>query len=304
MKLRLKSGIHLDIATADYFQDPCEQPSLTQSIASVLLDKSPRHAALRHPRLNPAWEPYEDKKFAIGNAAHKILIGRGKDLAVFDAPDWNAKGMGKGAKTELHEQRDAALAAGQVPLLRWQEHTAIDMAASFRDQMSAMPSDIVSAFLPGGGGAGEVVIIAEYEGVILRSMVDWMRDPCHLDDLKTTGKSASPDNLPYVMADGGWDLQAAIQERILDVLDPDGRGRRHHYFYLQENDDPYEVTVCELPESVMTIGRAKLDKAIGIWRTCMASNRWPGYARVVHQPSYPAYMEARVLERLMGGEDE
>lgn len=296
MTLRLAQGIHLDIASADYFSDPCEQPSLTQSIAKVLLDKSPRHAALRHPRLNPAWEPYEDTKFNIGNAAHKLLIGRGKELVVVDADDWRTKAA--------KEARDDAHAAGKVAILNHQHHAAVEMAASFREQIAAMPGDVLAAFLPGGGAAGEVVIIAEYKGIILRSMVDWMRDPCHLDDLKTTGKSASPDNLPYVMADGGWDLQAAIQERILDVLDPDGRGRRHHYFYLQENDDPYEVTVCELPESVMTIGRAKLDKAIGIWRRCMETNRWPGYARVVHQPAYPAYMEARVLERLMGGEDE
>lgn len=293
--LRLAPGIHLDIASADYFADPCSEPSLTQSIASVLLDKSPRHAALRHPRLNPAWEPYEDTKFNIGNAAHKLLIGRGKELVVVEADDWRTKAA--------KEQRDEAHAAGKVAILDHQHVTARAMADSFREQMANIPA-CQWAFVPDSGGHGEVVIIAEYEGVILRSMVDWMRDPCHLDDLKTTSKSASPDNLPYVMADGGWDLQAAIQERILDVLDPTNAGRRHHYFYLQENDDPYEVTVCELSESVMTIGRTKLDKAIGIWRTCMASNRWPGYARVVHQPSYPAYMEARVLERLMGGEDE
>ncbi len=295
MTLRLKPGIHLDIPTADYFLDPAEQPSLTQSIASVLLDKSPRHAALRHPRLNPAWEPYEDTKFNIGNAAHKLLIGRGKELVVVEADDWRTKAS--------KEVRDEAHEAGKVAILAHQFETADDMAMSFREQIAAIP-DCATAFVPETGGNGEVVIIAEYEGVILRSMIDWMRDPCHLDDLKTTGKSASPDNLPYVMADGGWDLLAAIQERILDVLDPDGRGRRHHYFYLQENYDPYEVMVCELPESVMTIGRAKLDKAIGIWRTCIEANRWPGYARVVHQPAYPQYMEARVLERLMGGEDE
>ncbi len=293
--LRLKPGIHLDIASADYFADPCESPSLTQSIASVLLDRSPRHAALRHPRLNPAWKPHEDTKFNIGNAAHKLLIGRGKELVVVEADDWRTKAA--------KEQRDEAHAAGKVAILEHQFRTASTMADAFREQIFHVPG-CTEAFDTRFGGDGEVVIIAEYEGVILRSMVDWMRDPCHLDDLKTTGKSASPDNLPYVMADGGWDLQAAIQERIHHKMGYKSHRFRHHYFYLQENDDPYEVTVCELPESVMTIGRAKLDKAIGIWRTCMETNRWSGYARVVHQPAYPAYMEARVLERLLSGEDE
>ncbi len=292
--LRLKSGIHLDIASADYFSDPCESPSLTQSIASVLLDRSPRHAALRHPRLNPAWEPYEDTKFNIGNAAHKLLIGRGKELVIVEADDWRTKAA--------KEEREAAQEAGSVAILAHQYKTAQAMSDAFVEQVQQIP-DCQEAFMGMAGGHGEVVIIADYEGVTLRSMVDWMRDTTHLDDLKTTGISASPDRLPYAMADGGWDLQAAIQERILDVLDPSTAGRRHHYFYLQENDDPYEVTVCELPESVMTIGRAKLDKAIGIWRRCMTENRWPGYPRLVHSPVYPPYLEARAIESLMDGGD-
>lgn len=293
--MTIAPGIHLDIPSSEYFSDPCSVPSLTQSIASVLLDRSPRHAALRHPRLNPAWEPYEDTKFNIGNAAHKLLIGRGKELVVVEADDWRTKAA--------KEARDEAHAAGKVALLAHQHKTATAMSDALLEQVTSIEG-CRSAFRPYLGGHGEVVIIAEYEGVILRSMVDWMRDTTHLDDLKTTGMSASPDRLPYAMADGGWDLQAAIQERILDVLDAPGRGRRHHYFYLQENDDPYEVTVCELPESVMHIGRQKLDKAIAIWRDCMWLNRWPGYARVVHQPAYPPYLEARVVEKLMGGEDD
>lgn len=293
--IRLAPGIHLDVASADYFSDPAESASLTQSIASVLLERSPRHAALRHPRLNPAWEPYEDTKFNIGNAAHKLLIGRGKELVIVEADDWRTKAA--------KEARDEAHAAGKVALLAHQHRTAQAMASALTEQIAPIPNCAL-AFSPACGGHGEVVIIAEYNGVILRSMIDWMHSTTELHDLKTTGMSASPDRLAYAMADGGWDLQAATQERILDVIDPPGRGRRHHYFYLQENEDPYEVTVCELPESVMTIGRAKLDKAIGIWRDCITNNRWPGYPRVVHSPAYPPYLEARVVEQLMGGEDD
>ena len=292
--MQLKPGIHLDVSTADYFADPCTEPSLTQSIASVLLSQSPRHAALKHPRLNPAWEPHEDTKFNIGNAAHKLLIGRGKELVIVEADDWRTKAA--------KEMRAEAQEAGKVAILSHQHKTAVDMAASFHEQIAEIPG-CVGAFMAGGGAAGEVVIIAEYQGIILRSMVDWMRDTTHLDDLKTTGISAAPDRIPYAMADGGWDLQAAIQERILDQLDPDNRGRRHHYFYLQENEDPFEVTACELPESVMTIGRAKLDKAIEIWKTCMKQDRWPGYPRVIHSPVYPAYLEARIIESLMEEKD-
>jgi hypothetical protein len=48
-----RPGIYLDVAANDYHADPCPAPSFTQSIAKVLLEKSPAHARLAHPRLCP-----------------------------------------------------------------------------------------------------------------------------------------------------------------------------------------------------------------------------------------------------------
>jgi hypothetical protein len=45
---------------------------------------------------------------------------------------------------------------------------------------------------------------------------------------------------PVVM---GWDIQAAMHERALDVLDPDNAGRRKHFYINQENEPPYALTV-------------------------------------------------------------
>jgi hypothetical protein len=292
-----KPGIYLDVPTADYFSDPCFFPSLTQSVAKILLDRFPKKAWLAHPRLNPAWEPFEHKKFAIGNAAHSLMMGRGKELAVFDEADWNATGGGKGAKKELHELRDEALAQGKVPILKHQHDTAVDMVVSARTQLLTIP-DLTDAFIEGNG---EVVIAAEVDGVWLRSMVDWMVDPCHLYDYKTTDLCAAPERIPYIMANAGWDVQAAIQERILDVINPAGAGRRHHYFVCQETDEPYAMVPSELPESVMNIGRRKLTAAMQIWRSCMTTGDWPLYSRKVQSPAYPAYAEARWEEKLMGG---
>ncbi len=295
-----KPGIYLDMATADYFGDPCPVPSLTQSVAKILLDRFPKKAWLAHPALNPNWEPKEDKKFAIGNAAHGLMLGRGKDMAIFDHEDWNATGAGKGAKKELHEQRDIALEQNKVPILRHQYDAASEMVLSARLQLSAMQDDLPGAFTD---GHGEVVIAAEVQGVWLRSMVDWMVDPTHLYDYKTTDMTASPERIPYIMAAAGWDIQAAIQERIFDAIDPAGQGRRHHYFVCQETDEPFAVVPSELPESVMNIGRRKLDAAITVWRSCVVTGEWPMYGRKVLSPSYPAYAEARWMERLAEEEE-
>ena len=281
-----KPGIYLDVATADYFGDPCPVPSLTQSIAKILLDRSPKHAWLAHPALNPNWERHEATKFDIGNTGHSLLIGRGKALEVIDADDWRTKAA--------KEQREQAELAGKLGILRHQYDQAAEMVLSARLQLSAF-SDLPGAFTD---GHGEVVIAAEVDGVWLRSMVDWMVDPTHLYDYKTTDLTANPERIPYIMAGAGWDIQAAIQERIFDAIDPAGQGRRHHYFICQETDEPFAVVPSELPESVMNIGRRKLDAAITIWRSCVTTGEWPMYPRKVQSPAYPAYAEAKWMERL------
>jgi hypothetical protein len=291
-------GIYTDFPTDAYFRDPCPVPSFTQSTGKILLDRSPRHAWLAHPRLNPAWVPREDTKFNIGNAAHRILIGRGKELAVLEEDDW---------RTKIAKQfRDDAHAEGRVAVLLHQYETAIAMADAARRQLIAIP-ECRHAFLD---GAGEVVIAAQdtwsaapppnivvRPTLWLRSMIDWLESETMLWDYKTTSMSAAPEAIPYRMEN--WDIQAATQERILDILKPETAGRRRHMFVCQETDEPYALTVSELTESEMTIGRAKLTSALTIWQRCMAADAWPGYPAEILQPARPGYASARWMERLM-----
>src|SRR5258705_12405590 len=112
-----KPGIYRGVASADYFDDPCAEPSLSQSIAKIIIEQSPLHARQAHPRLalpiegddEDAAEKYEKAK-AIGNAAHMVMIGRGKKLAIIDAPDFRAKA----AQTD----KQAAIQRGEEPILR------------------------------------------------------------------------------------------------------------------------------------------------------------------------------------------
>src|SRR4051794_11565577 len=86
-----EQGIHLDVPPSEYFADPCSQPSLTQSIAKLLIDRSPLHAWYSHPKLNPDFKPDDSTKFDVGNIAHKLLLGRGKDIEVLEFSDWRTK---------------------------------------------------------------------------------------------------------------------------------------------------------------------------------------------------------------------
>lgn len=276
--------------SATYFGDPCDEPSLSQSIAKIILDNSPLHAKLAHPRLMPpAADDDEAEKYvkaqAIGNAAHKMILGRGKEIDVLDYNDFRTK--------EAKQARDLAEKAGRTVILEKHMQGATAMVAAARAQIEKHEANLTFK-----EGSGEAAVICQDDGVWLRSLVDWLgHDMRRCDDYKSGGVSVAPHVIGLRMVDQGWDIQAAMQERILDVLDPAGAGRRHFRFIAQENKPPYALTVCEISESVMTMGRKKLQAAIGMWKVCTKLRRWPGYTTRVVIPEYPGWQETRWLER-------
>jgi PDDEXK-like domain of unknown function (DUF3799) len=282
----MKPGIYYDIPAATYFADPCDEPSLTQSIAKILITQSPAHAFFRHPRLNPAANVQDDEYSsakAIGNAAHKLVLGRGKEVCVIEAKDFRTN--------EAKATRDKATADGYTPILAKHHKAAKELAAAIRDKLDAAGCE--RAF---HHGHAEVVMIARDGDIWLRSMADWM-DGFMIYDLKTGDTSAAPEAIPYRMADQGWDIQAAMQERILDLLYPAEAGRRKWRFVAVEQSEPFALTVNELPESVMTMGGKKLQYAIDRWRWCINHCVWPGYEPIIHRPEYPGFAEAQWLNR-------
>lgn len=278
-----KPGIYRDFPVADYFADPCPAASLTQSIAKVILERSPLHAWYAHSKLNPDWEPDDDTKFDIGNIAHTLLIGRGKNIIVLDHDDWRTK--------EAKAGREAARQNGQLAVLGKHYAKADKMVRAAREQLELR--GLASLF---NDGAGEVVI-AWREKFWCRQMIDWLTENCSLyADYKTTDMSASPYVLGRRIADWGWDIQGAMCERGLQQT---GRleGPHRCLFIVQETQPPYCLSVAELSESVMTIGRKKLDAAMTVWGRCLRDDRWPGYPQQVVVPEYPGWAEAEWLNR-------
>jgi hypothetical protein len=70
----IQPGIYYDITPADYFADPCPEPSATQSVLKVLLDQSPAHARCEHPTPGPGWRGLQRRwaRPAIIHAQQKI----------------------------------------------------------------------------------------------------------------------------------------------------------------------------------------------------------------------------------------
>lgn len=279
----LLPGIHMVDAHV-YHADPCATPSLSASIARVIVKDSPLHAWAKHPRLNPQTIVDESKSFDVGTAAHELLLEGGMDrVEVFEFDDWRKKAA--------QEARDECRARGLTPLLRkdWDQVEQMVIAANVQlDANAADPR-------PFTDGLPEQTIIWEDNGVLCRALVDWLHDDFSAVDDYKTAVSANPEKwCRGSLFDNGYDVQAAFYLRGIEKL----TGYRPEWrWVVQEKQPPYALTVVAPQPGVIELADAKVDYAIGKWRECLAANRWPGYPTEVCWAELRPWEETRWLEK-------
>jgi hypothetical protein len=285
-------GIYRGLLDADYRRDPCPVPSFTQSLCKIIIDRSPKHAWTACESLNPDWLPDDDPKFDVGNAAHRLVLGRGKDFEIIDFDDWRKKA----AQDARHE----AARAGKIAILSHQFKQAFDMAGHVSVQLHKHEDR--DAFTK---GSAEVMICWEEDGIWFRSLIDWLHDDLRtIDDYKSSAMSMAPHVIGLRAEAAGWDIQAAFIARGLDILDPQGAGRRRFRFIGQETQEPHALTVMHMTEPWMTMGAKKVQTGIDLWCRCMQTGRWPAYPARSQTPEYPGFKEKLWLERELSGEFE
>lgn len=267
-----------------YHADPLSRPSLSASIAHILCARSPLHAWAAHPKLNPDWEPYEDDKFSIGTVAHAMLL-EGHDIAVqIDAPDWRTNAA--------KEARDAARAAGRVPLLAKDWDRVQTMIAAVAEQLAGVN---VNPPLLADGKPEQTLVWEEPNGVLCRARLDWLRDDHKaIDDIKTTSRSADPETFSRTVFNIGADVQTVFYKRAVRAVtgvDPDFR------FIVAESHPPYAVSVVSLAPSAIALAESKVEFALTTWARCLATGIWPGYGTQVAYAEAPGYAEAQWFER-------
>ncbi len=291
----MKAGIYRDITEAEYRADPFGG-SFTQSLAKVVLDHSPLHAREESALAEPREEDDEAEKYvkaqAIGNAVHKTILGRGKEVEVIDFKDFK--------KDDAKKLRDAATAAGRVPILAKHKLVADRMSDRAREQLRKHEDK--DAFT---NGSGEVMIAWQEDGVWFRALIDWLSDDLRtVDDFKSSGMSMAAHVLGKRAETAGWHVQHAFIARGLDVLDPAGAGRRRHRNIAQEQFHPFALNVMHHDKYWQTMGRKKIESAITMWKAARISNRWPCYPPRSICPEYPKYAESQYLDRELAGDFE
>lgn len=271
----MNAGLH-QLPSADYHRDPAPAPSLSSTLARLLLNRSPRHAWHASPRLNPDWQPTEKKAYDIGRAAHRMVLGCGDDFAEVPADLLSDDGAAR--SKVAREWMAQARAEGLTPLKGDEVARIQEMADAVQSRLSCMGI----TFAP---GRSEVAAMAQVDGIWCRAMVDHAPiDPrLPLYDLKTT-TDASPEAVVRTINAYGYDVQAA---HYLDTWEAATGERRKFRFVFVEKDAPHEVFVGDLMDRPgadgdwMETARSKAREARRIWGECIAANEWSGYpARV------------------------
>ena len=260
MIANLEPGIH-NLSADVYHADPCVRPSLSSSIANILLTQSPAHAWLAHPRLNPAHQREVDSRFDLGSAAHTMLLERDETkVVIVEADDWRTKAA--------REARDAAQANGQYAILGRQY-------ADVQKMVQAAHSYIQTTELSGifDTGTPEKSLVWQEGDVWCRARPDLLsadRRVCL--DYKTTD-SANPDVFIRQIPRMGYDLQAFHYSHGLEAIGDDAE----FVLLAQEIQEPYSCSLIGLSNAYKEIARLKWERALNIWRQCMETNRWPAY---------------------------
>lgn len=271
-----------DMDEALYHSGPTPTESLSVSNAKRLLPPySP--ARYRHDR-DHGRRP--SAAFDFGHAAHALVLGVGGTIVPIDARDWRTKAA--------QEARDAARAAGQIPMLAADLDEARAMADAVRTHKVAGP------LFDAGRPEVSLFGVDDATGVWLRGRVDWIAATNDAEavfvDYKTT-TSADRSEFNRSVERYGYAMQAAWYLDLAAQLD-DLPNVERFVFVAQEKEAPYLPNVFELDADWLAIGRALNRQAIDLFAACLASGRWPGYSDDVTVLAPPAWLRRRMLPDL------
>lgn len=248
-----------DLTMAEYLADPAPEPSFSASIGKLLLQMSPLHAWLAHPRLGNA-DAETNAKTDFGSVVHELVLGAGSQYRILDVDNF----LTNAAKAE----RDAAIADGRIPIKAADFPRAEAAAREIRSQVMDVFEE----------GVAEQTMIWRDGDIWCRARPDWLiRAANMVFDLKVTGVSLSP-------------LERKVERHIFEqwydftiahYMDGYRRliGEELEYRLLfVENHPPFSIRPFQLTGQGIEMGQRKLEAARSRWKRCMKDGKWPGIA--------------------------
>ena len=247
------------IPIAEYLNDPCPVASFSASIGKTLMQMSPLHAWLEHPRLGNTGSMHSEVKADFGSVVHELVLGNGSEYRILDVPDFRTKAA--------KEERDAAIAAGLTPIKAIDFVRAEDAAKSIREELTSVLAE----------GEAERTLVWRDGLAWCRARPDWMvRNSSLIYDLKLTGVNMSPheNTLQRHIFTQWFDMTVAhYADGYLSLFDKE---LIDYVFLFVEDHPPFSIRPFKISGQGREMGDRKLRAARAWWKSCMAKESWPG----------------------------
>ena len=287
---------------AAYHADPVFEPSLSRSIAHLLVKRSPRHARAAHPRLTKQKDKKvdNDRTREIGSAAHAMLLGQDTEICVIDAEDFKTKAA-------QQERRDAQ-ERGAIPVPAPDYETACEMVEvarrELRDEVHPAVRSLVDPTAP-GIWHNEVtgVCIDPCGNIPVRIRMDRLFlgvSDIAILDYKTTGMSVDRAEITRALYGNDYHFQDAFYRRCARNLFPEidrHEKRLSFIFIMQEQEPPYELAITKVDAPGRLIGEKMVSNAFLLWKKCVTEDWWPGYPKGLFEAEMPAWVDTQWCTR-------
>lgn len=253
----IQPGIY-DMPMTAYLADPCPEPSFSASCGKLLMQMSPRHAWLAHPRLGNANFDPSNTKADFGSVVHELALGNGSKYRIIDVDDWRTKAA--------REERDTALADGCTPIKASDFVRAEAAAAEIRSQLSEVFVE----------GEAEKTMIWRDDSLWCRARPDWLVRSAHMVfDLKLTGINLSPleKKVERHIFEQWYDFSIAHYMDGYRTLF--GEELAYRLLFVEDHP-PFSIRPFQLSGQGIEMGQRKLVAARSWWKRCMKDGRWPG----------------------------
>jgi hypothetical protein len=291
---RSKWGLFPDVSFLDYFADPAPEPSLSNSGITTLLKETPLDFAFEHPRLNPDSDLLDrvvSKAQETGSVVHRLALGKGADYAVAPFDAFRSK--------EAKEFRDAAIAAGRIPIVEAKFNECLAMADAIKLR--------IKRALDGASYETEVVFMYQEETpfgpIWVRGMLDvWSAERAMILDPKVT-RLLYDESLGRQMVKMGWDRQATLYPHALGKIFPELAGRIEFADLLIKPVPPFTSRLAAPEKAWRAVKLRETRKAMETFAYCMKEGRWPGFGDDVDLVEMPRWEEARLMADEEDGEE-
>lgn len=291
----------LDVTEEQYQADPCDVPSLSQSLAHILLTKSPLHAWQEHPKFGgmPATQDGEaddqgegeaerdTEALTAGKIIHKLLLGKGCEIQVVKADNFRTKAA--------RETRDAATAAGRTPIIERKYDAIVASVLTIRKRLADFGilfdgESEVALEWDEMGGVGPVRCRARMDHIRFRDGVVY--------DVKKI-RAATRKQCEKHMVEYGYHTQRAAYVSALEKLRPELVGRVDMVFLFMEVEPPYAILPGRCDGILREIGENRWSRAVHVWERCLLQNRWPSCAQDIVQLTAPPWAMRQDEEELV-----